>query len=430
MLFQCICLDKGRKDATTFIFSIGITSAWFNKTIPKYSIFVNKTANFEMKMERIGFNVPYVNQDSVVHVQNLIKHPELITQRYYSTLCKKYFEECYTDYEAVLVPSCTKAIELLAMSLNFSHGDEVIMSPFNFVGIANALINQGVTLVFADINIETMNICPKSVAKILTSKTKAILVMHYAGKSCKMEEIERVCYENNLILIEDNAQGIHCRDSQLKLLGSFGDFSTISFDSMKNISCGEGGVLLFKKGYKPKVSVCYNNGTNKADFLKKKLPYYEWIGRGSKYYISEYNAAILYPLLLKSEEICNERLNKWKTFYGILKEINEIDTFLPHHMESSLHNGHVFYLNIADSKTALSLKKHLMDKGIEALFHYAPLNLSTKAKELKIKDYTTSNFTYRILRLPFHSYITTEEMNYMAKEIKQFFYEKGSATQN
>jgi dTDP-4-amino-4,6-dideoxygalactose transaminase len=312
-----------------------------------------------------------------------------------------------------MTSSCTKALEIIALSLGLEAGDEVIMPSFNFVGVANSFVLAGANIVFADIEPNTMNICPDSIRRAIGPKTKALLVMHYAGIACEMDAIRAICEEYNLMLIEDNAQGIHCKYKG-QLLGSFGDYSCISFDTMKNISCGEGGVLLFKEKHQKKIIEIFDVGTNKKAFENGLVGKYEWVCLGSKYALSEYNAAILFPLLSISEEICNLRREKWDYLYNGFLTKPEISNLLPKKSNAGEHKGHVFFIKCKNIEERDLMIKMLKESGIVGAFHFSPLHSSPYALEHKLKierDIHTTVESDRLLRLPIYSNIEFEELD-------------------
>jgi dTDP-4-amino-4,6-dideoxygalactose transaminase len=376
----------------------------------------------------IPFNLPFTLPESTLQVQKLVENPALITEKHYSKLCEKYFEDLYPGYKALLTPSCTKALEVVAIALGFNNSDEIIMPSFNFVGVGNAFVLHGAVPVFADIDPDTMNIHPDSIRRSITPKTKAVLAMHYSGVGCDMEDIMDICEEHNLILIEDNAQGIHCQHNR-QLLGSFADFSVISFDSMKNISCSEGGVLLYKEKYHHKITVAYHLGTNREDFENGKVSHYEWVAKGSKFYMSEYNAAVLYPLLMCSEEICKERRAIWNMLFDLFYEEELLRKLLPLKIRDKEHNGHIFWIKCENKNERHELIKFLSSKNISSFFHYTPLHLSNFFLSCQKHSYgqlNTPSESENILRLPIYNKLSSENVKSILASVLSFYETKNS----
>jgi dTDP-4-amino-4,6-dideoxygalactose transaminase len=374
---------------------------------------------------KVPFNIPHTELQSYLNVKDLIESPNLLTKKEYTKLCEEYFEKMYQGYKALMTPSCSKALEIIAITLDFKNGDEIIMPSYNFSAVGSVFALHGATPIFSDIDPETMNISVESIKNNITKNTKAILVMHYAGIGCEMDKIINICKKNNIVLIEDNAQGICCSING-KLLGSFGDFSTISFDSMKNISCNEGGVLLYKDKYYSKISNIYHFGTNREDFEKGIVKQYEWVSKGSKFYISEFNSAILYPLLLLSNIICLERRESWNYMFDLFYEDNHLKQLLPLNSRYKEHNGHIFYIKCKNYYERSRLIDFLKLKGIICMSHYTPMHTSIFVKQNFISDHKskiifTKNESEKILRLPIYTSITKKEIEFIKYTIKKFY---------
>ncbi|MEX0810912.1 MAG: aminotransferase class V-fold PLP-dependent enzyme [Chitinophagales bacterium] len=373
---------------------------------------------------KIPFNIPYTCNDSSNNVEFLVKNPETISDWVFTQKCKEYFKQKYPEYTAFMTSSCTRAMELIALSIGILPGDEIIMSSYNFVGVANAFSNYGAVLRFTDIDPETMNIPPESIKNLINKKTRAVIVMHYGSVACQLNKIKQICDESDVLLIEDNAQGICAKTDDDRLLGSVGDFSCISFDTLKNIGCSEGGVLLCKNRYVDKVKICYDNGTNRSAFFKKKVNAYEWIDSGSKFNMPEFNAAVLYPLLIKSEQIIEERKLKWNTYFNLMLENPILNKLLPKHQADYKHNAHIFFLKCENKRQRDALMSYLKKNGIMNSFHYTPLHNSIRGRKLNCsidKDEYTTLESNKLLRLPIYNTISDEEIKYVVSKIEAYF---------
>lgn len=362
-------------------------------------------------MDPIHFNIPFTCNQSFENIKYLIENPVLVNEGIYLKKCKDWFEECYPDHTAFMTTSCTRAMELISLSLNLSSDDEVILSPFTYVGVGNAFSNYGAKLVYVDIDPSTMNIDTKLIEAAITKKTKAIIAMHYASIPCDMEDIQSICDKYNLVLIEDNAQGIQTSYKN-KLLGSFGDFSCISFDILKNISCNEGGVLLCKNEWLERVDVAYNNGTNKTAFSKGLVNKYEWTNKGSKFGMSEYTAAVLYPLLNKSAFIIAERKKIWNALFDKINQQEILKQFVPKILLEVDHNGHIAYLKFKDQEQRNKIITELNKIGIPCSFHYIPLDDSAEGKRNSGTHKACENSLHQsncLVRLPMHNYLSDEQ---------------------
>lgn len=372
---------------------------------------------------KIPFNISSTSSSSTENVKHLVENPLSISEKFFTKLCIEWFQKVYPEYKALLVTSCTKAMELIALSIDIQEGDEIIMPSFSYVGVANSFANLGAKLVLQDIDPETMNIDSNLLESAITAKTKAVVIMHYGGVACEMKKIVEICKQRNIVLIEDNAQGIGATYHDIPL-GSFGDFSCISFDSLKNISCGEGGVLLYKEKFTKSVDVCFENGTNRNDFSEGKVEYYEWVNRGSKFAISEFNAAILYPLLLNTETITDTRKERWQKLYDSIFQEEKIKHLLTPKLLLYNHNAHIFFLKCAHKKERDALMKFLNSKEISCSFHYTPLHSSVQGKKLGLhlpNDTHTTKESERLLRLPMYNTLTDSNIEYITDNLISFF---------
>ena len=362
-------------------------------------------------MEKVSFSIPFTCEESADNVRKLIEDPQKVNSGFYTQKCVELLEAKYQGYKAYLTTSCTRSLELIALGLNLQPQDEVILSPFTYVGVGNAFANYGANLVFVDIRPETMNINADLIEAAITPKTKAIIAMHYASIGCEMEKIVDLCNHHNIALIEDNAQGTEATYHG-QLLGTFGDFSCLSFDILKNISCNEGGALLLKEPFIDAFDIVYENGTNRTAFRKGKVDSYEWVDRGSKFSMSEYTAAVLYPLLIKSESINKTRRKKWDDLLSRINREESLSKYIPRAMFDYDHNGHIAYLKFESTEQRNLVMKYLNDHGIQSSFHYVSLDLSIAGqKHIHPNNFFAAQESNRLLRLPMHNYLTEDEMD-------------------
>ena len=316
---------------------------------------------------------PVTDKQSALNVADVVANPKFLLTKPYTKSCEKWFKENYPGYEAFLTSSCTRALEMAALSMDVNPGDEIIVSPFNYVGVANAFAMFGAKLVFVDIEPNTMNIDLESARRAITAKTKAIIAMHYGSVACDLDGFRLLCDENNLFLVEDAAHCIGAKHQE-KPIGLWGDFSAISFDAQKNISCGEGGVLLVKQKHHSVVEKVYENGTDKRAFDRGDIPLYSWQCIGSKFAISEYDAAVLLPLLQKVAEITCERRKAWDKLFDAVLNHDVLSAFLPKHLNNLNHNGHVFWLCAESKESAQYWVDWFKKNDIQASFHYPSLD--------------------------------------------------------
>ena len=342
----------------------------------------------------------------------------------YTKKCSNWLKNNIKCKEALLVKSCTAALEMAAILLNIKPKDEIIMPSFTFVSSANAFVLRGGLPVFVDIDPETLNINPENIIKAITKKTKAIVVVHYAGISCDMDPIIKIAKKNKLIIIEDAAQAILSKYKN-RPLGSIGDLAALSFHDTKNIHCGEGGALLINNAkFINRAKIIKDKGTNRDLYNKKLIKKYSWVDIGSSYALSEINAAFLFAQLIKSKEIINYRKKIFDLYYQKLKNLDTEGCIrlitIP---DYSGHNGHLFYIQIL-KKNRASLIKYLNKKRISSVFHYVPLHNSKFGKKnciSKFKMNNTNNAGKNLLRLPIHQNITKKQIKVITGEISNFF---------
>jgi dTDP-4-amino-4,6-dideoxygalactose transaminase len=275
----------------------------------------------------------------------------------------------------LLTSSCTSALEMCALLLELAPGDEVIVPDFTFVSTANAFARQGATVVFADIDPNTLNLSAASVKKNLSDKTKAIVLVHYAGMPCDFAAFQEF-KDQGLKIIEDAA---HCIGAthQGRPLGTFGDFATFSFHETKNITCGEGGALVINNpAYVRKAEIIREKGTNRSEFFRGKVNKYQWKDLGSNYLVSELQAAYLYPQIVQLTKITERRRQIFQRYYQEIKNLGSELLTLPHIDPHTHFNAHIFHLKLPSMGLRQSFIKHMKEQNILCVFHYQPLHRS------------------------------------------------------
>lgn len=374
-------------------------------------------------MKKILFNNNRKPYNYTKNLELLFSDYELIRKKHFSTLCLDKLKTIYSNSELLLTHSATAALEMIATLIDVQPSDEIIMPSFTFVSTANAFVGKGAIPVFIDINPNTLNIDETLIEQAITSKTKAIIAMHYAGHPCNMNFLKEICEKHQLYLIEDAAVGFGSYFEE-QPQGSIGDFGVISFDVTKHISAIQGGVLIVNnKKFDERANTIYHIGTNRNAFQKGETPYYEWIDIGSKYQMNELNAAHLYEQLCQSEIILKQRINLSSLYYNKLKDLEELNKLklIPDFLIPA--NIHEFYIILNSKEEREKLRIYLNNKNIEALFHYIPLH-NTKMG-LKTGRYwggdNTENISNRLLRLPLHTELSIDEIEYITTSIKDFF---------
>ena len=376
-------------------------------------------------MLKIPFNKPCVLGNEDKYLQELIKSKSFAGDNKFTKACKSKIEELYSNSKCLMTPSGTAGLELATFLINLQPNDEVIMPSFTFSSTATSVTLRGAIPVFIDIRPDTMNIDEKLIEQAITSKTKAIIPVHYAGVSCEMDTIIQIAQKHNLKIIEDAAQAILCTYKG-KLLGTFGEASAISFHETKNIQCGEGGAALINNNdYFPKAEIYREKGTDRSQFFRGEIDKYTWVDNGSSYLPSELTMAFLLSQLENINHIISERIDKWNLYLKLFKESN-LNTYLefPNIPDECKHNGHIFWIKTKDLTQRQRLIEYLKSLGISSVFHYVPLHSSPAGKRFGRfcgQDNFTTRESERLLRLPLYYGISKEEIEYVFESVGGFY---------
>ena len=372
----------------------------------------------------IPFNRPFLTGREVEYILDAVQSGKISGNGKYTVNCQKLLEKQYGFQKVLLTTSCTDALEMSALLAGISPGDEVILPSYTFVSTANAFALRGARLVFADCQETHPNLDPQHVESLITPRTKAVVLVHYAGVACEMGHFKKICNENKLYLIEDAA---HALDSYYKgvPLGSIGNLGTFSFHETKNIISGEGGALLINDPEMiERAEILWEKGTNRSAFEQGKSSYYTWVDLGSSYLPSDVISAFLYAQLERIREIQDKRKSLWYLYQKGLQNLEQNDCLcLPYVPYYASVNGHMFYIVCKDTTLRQKLINYLKKKGILAIFHYIPLHSSPYAKQLGINvDLpNTDKFSGCLLRLPLFYSMKLEEIEYIIENINSFF---------
>jgi dTDP-4-amino-4,6-dideoxygalactose transaminase len=277
----------------------------------------------------IHFSQPAFIGNEEKYLKQAMENKQLSGDGQFTKKCHEWFEKYTGTKKALLTTSCTHALEMAAILLNIKEGDEVIMPSYTFVSTANAFVLRGAKIVFVDIRPDTMNIDETKIENAITDKTKVIVPVHYAGVACEMDTIMDIAKRYNLFVVEDAAQGI-TSTYKGKALGTIGDLGTYSFHDTKNITSGEGGVLLINnEEFKERAEIIREKGTNRSQFFRGEIDKYGWQDLGSSYLPSELNAAILLAQLENIEKIQEKRLSLWDKYYELLSDLEKQNLIEP-----------------------------------------------------------------------------------------------------
>ncbi|MCK5052470.1 MAG: dTDP-4-amino-4,6-dideoxygalactose transaminase [Candidatus Cloacimonetes bacterium] len=371
---------------------------------------------------KIPFNKPLVLGSEIEYLKQVIGKDRFSEKGEFSNKCAQLLEKKTFCNKVIMTPSCTSALEMCALLCNIKPGDEVIMPSFTHPGTANPFVRAGAEIVWCDIKEDTKNIDENKIEPLITSKTKAIIVVHYGGVICRMDKITSICNKNHLFLIEDAAMSIGCRFKE-KHAGSFGDLAVISFHKTKNVQCGEGGALLINnQNMIERAEFLRDYGTNRIHFKKGLVEKYTWIEKSSNFSMSELQAAFLYQQLLELKRINENRLRTWKLYYKLLSIFLD-EEFLPCIPKDVKHNAHLFYLMLKNEEQRKELIIYLKSAGIQAFFHYVPLHSAPiwKGKYDDIHLPVTNKVSETLLRLPLYYSMQKEEVEYVMQMLQKSF---------
>ena len=326
---------------------------------------------------KIPFNSPHLTGDEIKYIIDAHTEGQLAGDGKYTKLCSTFIQKFLGVRDSLITHSCTAALEMSALLLDIKEGDEVIMPSYTFVSTANAFVLRGATPVFVDVDKTTFNIIPSLVAQAITRSTKAIVVVHYAGVCCNLDEIQKIGSQHGIPIIEDAAQA-YMSQYNGKYLGSFGTFSAISFHETKNIISGEGGTLIVNdSSYSRQAEIIREKGTNRSQFFRGEIDKYTWVEKGSSYLPGELICAFLYAQLQNSVAIIEQRLKIWNEYFLGLANL-EHEGFLTRQTIPTYckHNAHMFFVVLQSEQTRSDLIRHLKSEGIHSVFHYVPLHSS------------------------------------------------------
>lgn len=372
-------------------------------------------------IKKIPFNKPLIVKNQINALKKVIENNIFCGDGPFTKNCHAWLEDFYKT-KTLLTTSCTHAIEMTALLCDIKPGDEVIMPSYTFVSTANAFVNFGAKIIFVDINPISMNIDEELIENAITKKTKAIVVVHYAGVSCEMGKITNIAKKNKIFLIEDAAQAINC-EFKGKKLGTFGDFGCLSFHETKNIHCGEGGALIINNlDYFEKAEFIREKGTNRSQFYRGEVDKYRWISKGSSYLPSELNASFLLDQLKSSPKVQSKRLQLWDRYFKNLRKLKNIQ--IPKINSNKKHNGHIFFIKVKNLYERKNLINYLYKNNIQAVFHYIPLHESLKCRKFyKFKgcDNFTTVESQRILRLPMFFDLKLSDVDFITGKIHEFY---------
>jgi len=372
----------------------------------------------------ISFNRPTFVGKELEYMQQALLNDHISGDGQFTKKSHALLEQALDVPKVLLTTSCTHALEMSALLLELKDGDEVIVPSFTFVSTINAFVLRGAKPVFADIRPDTLNLDESRLEALITSKTRAIVVVHYAGVACEMDTIMEIANRHNIPVIEDNAHGLFGKYKG-KYLGTFGVMATQSFHETKNFTSGEGGALLINDSkYIEDAEILREKGTNRSRFFRGQVDKYTWVNMGSSYLPSDMLAAFLLAQLEEREQIQSRRQKIWEIYYKELSawaEENHVQMpFVPAHCEQTYHMFYILFPNLEKRQSAIA---HLKAQSIQAVFHYLPLHLSPMGEKYGGKPgdcEVTEHVSDQLLRLPFYTNMTDEDQAQVIKALKEF----------
>ena len=368
----------------------------------------------------VPFNIPHITGQESKYLADVIETKKLSGNGKYTKQCQDWFKERFGIKHCLLTTSCTDALEMSSILADIKPGDEVIIPTYTFVSAANAFVLRGAKIVFTDSQKDHPNIDHTQIESLITARTKAIVVVHYAGVACDMDAIMDIANKHGLIVIEDAAQSIGVKYKD-RFLGTIGHFGTYSFHATKNIQCGEGGLLIVNDDkYVERSEIIWEKGTNRAAFFRGEVDKYTWVDVGSSFLPSELNAAFLWAQLENYDQIQHSRLAAWKYYEDHLAGAENIA--LPNIPDFSTNNAHIFYILCNDEEHRNDLSAYLKERSIQAYFHFGCLDTSKVNQNIDAESNfpNAQKFEQKLLRLPLFNDISKEQLIEVIMEVKSF----------
>jgi dTDP-4-amino-4,6-dideoxygalactose transaminase len=365
----------------------------------------------------LAIHIPF-NRSSTVgkeleYIAESLRIGQIAGNQAFGRRCERLLEEVTGARRVLLTSSCTHALEMSAYLLDLRPGDEVLVPAFTFVSTANAFVARGARPVFVDVRADTLNLDERLLEERIGPRSRAVVPVHYGGVACEMDPILDVARRHGLVVVEDNAHGLFGR-YRGRALGTLGDLATLSFHETKNLTSGEGGALLINaERWIERAEVVREKGTNRVRFSRGEVDRYTWVDRGSSYVMSDVLAAFLYGQLEQWRRIQERRREIWTAYDAGLADwagsCGVRRPVIPAHCEQAFH---LYYLLLPSREAREGLIAHLRARGILAVFHYLPLNVSPVGRELgglPGECPVSEEVSERLVRLPFFNTLTHEE---------------------
>jgi dTDP-4-amino-4,6-dideoxygalactose transaminase len=372
---------------------------------------------------QIPFNRPHMTGRELSYIAQAHSQGKLAGDGPFTTLCHEWLEKQTGAARALLTHSCTAALEMSALLMGIEPGDEVILPSFTFVSTANAFVLRGAKTVFVDIRPDTLNIDETLIEAAISPRTKAVVVVHYAGVACEMGSILSIAKKHGLFVVEDAAQGVMASYKGTPL-GGLGDLGCFSFHETKNVIAGEGGALLVKdRSNALHAEIIREKGTNRSQFFRGEVDKYTWQDIGSSFLPGELTAAFLWAQLEEATSITNDRMVLWNTYHQMLEPLEASGALRrPVIPAECTHNAHLYYVLLAPELDRDAVLGALKAAGIHAVFHYVPLHSSPAGRKFCTAPATlpvTDDLSSRLVRLPMWIGLSKEQQSYIGECLSQ-----------
>ncbi|MBL8007055.1 MAG: dTDP-4-amino-4,6-dideoxygalactose transaminase [Ignavibacteria bacterium] len=372
----------------------------------------------------MGFNKPYLTGKETDYILESVKTRKISGDGLFTKKCSEYFERRYGFKKVLLTTSCTDALEMAAILIETKPGDEIIAPAYTFVSSVNAFVLRGAKIVFCDSEKDNPNIDVNEIEKLITPKTKAIVVVHYAGISADMDKLMKLAEKYRLFVVEDAAHSIDSYYND-KPLGSIGHLAAFSFHETKNVISGEGGMLVINDDrFSKRAEIIREKGTNRSAFFRGEVDKYGWVDIGSSFLPSDIIAAFLYAQLENLDDIQKRRREIWDYYYEKLKHIEKSGLIkFPVLPEYAANNAHMFYIICRNLDERNRLIEFLKSKSVYAVFHYLSLDKSPyyRDKHDGRSMPNSDRFTDCLLRLPMYYELSREDLDYVIYHINKFY---------
>lgn len=377
----------------------------------------------------IDFNKPPYVGNELEYIRQAVENRKICGDGPFTKRCNAWLEERFHAQKALLTTSGTTALDMAMLLCELKPGDEVILPSYTFSSTATAAVLAGAKLVFVDVRPDTMNIDETKIEAAITERTKAIVVMHYAGVACEMDTIMDLARRHGLMVVEDAAQGV-MSTYKGRALGTIGDFGCYSFHETKNYSMGEGGALIINnEAYNERAEILREKGTNRSKFFRGQVDKYTWVDFGDSYLPSELNAAYLWAQLEQADAINENRLATWNAYdeaFAPLKAQGKLE--LPVIPEDCVHNAHMYYLKLKNLQERTAFINYMKENDVHTVFHYVPLHSAPaglKFGRFAGEDVYTTKESERLVRLPLYYGLAQEDLEKVIRLVYDFFAYEG-----